>query len=90
MDIKMRTTKSPDVVCKVCGATKQESLEIFEIRFTDKAKITICDLCNNKLLYKTLKASCMINERVKSKEEITILNKRNLRKTPTWYFDKKE
>ena len=89
MAIKMRTVKEPDAVCKICRATRKQSLEIFEIMFTKKAKLTLCDLCNDKLLYKTLKASCNVNAKLKSKEDIAVINKRRARNEATWFFDKK-
>ena len=77
MGIKMRTLKGDtDIVCKVCGATRKDSLEMFEIMFTEKAKITICDLCNEKLFNKCLSAECMKNGRVKSQRDIKIINER--------------
>lgn len=76
MDIKMRTVKDQDAVCKICGATRKESLEIFEIMFTEKAKLTLCDLCNEKLLSKTLRASCNVNNKLKSKADMIVINKR--------------
>lgn len=89
MGIKMRTVKDPEAICKICGATKKQSLEIFEIMFTEKAKLTLCDLCNNKLLCKTLKASCNVNGKIKSKEDIAVINKRKEEGKPTWFFDEK-
>lgn len=80
MAIKMRTVRDPDAICKICGATRKQSLEIFEIMFTEKAKLTLCDLCNEELLHKTLKASCKVNNKLKSKEDIMIINKRNGKK----------
>lgn len=90
MDIKMRTVRDPDAVCKICGATRRQSLEIFEIMFTEKAKLTLCDLCNDKLLYKTLKASCNVKGKLKSKEDIAVINKRKEKGMPTWFFDEKK
>lgn len=86
----MRTVKNTDAVCKICGATRQQSLEIFEIMFTEKAKLTICDLCNNKLLYKTLRASCKVNERIKNAADFEVIRKRREKGIPSWYFDKTE
>lgn len=91
MAIKMRTVKGdPTVTCKICGATRKQSLEIFEIAFTDKAKLTICDLCNDKLLYKTIKASCRVNEKLKSKEDMLVIRKRSERGQKTWFFDEND
>lgn len=80
MAIKMRTVRDPETECKICGATRQQSLEIFEIMFTEKAKLTLCDLCNEELFHKTLKASCNVNSKLKSKEDIAIINKRQTKK----------
>lgn len=77
MYIKMRTIKvDTKATCDICGATKKQSLELFEIMFNPDKKVTICDLCNEKLLTKTLRANCMINERLKTKQDITIIRKR--------------
>ena len=76
MAIKMRTVKDSDAICKICGATKNQSLEIFEIMFTEKAKLQLCDLCNEKLLSKTLNASCKINAKLKTKKDLEIIRKR--------------
>lgn len=88
MAIKMRTVKEQDAVCKICGATRKQSIEIFEIMFTEKAKLTLCDYCNDQLLYKTLKASCNVNGKLKSKEDLAVINKRREKGKPTWFFDK--
>lgn len=77
MAIKMRTIRDPDIICKICGNSKKQSLEMFEIMFTDKARIILCDICNEQLLHKTLKASCNVNNRLKSKSDINIIKKRN-------------
>lgn len=86
MAIKMRTVKDPEAVCKICGNTREQSLEIFEIKFTDRAKLQLCDLCNNRLLYKTLSASCKVNNKVKTKKDINIINKRSSKGISDWYF----
>lgn len=85
----MRTVKESNAICKICGATRKQSLEIFEIMFTEKAKLQLCDLCNDKLLYKTLSASCKVNNKLKNKEDIAIIKKRRERGEKTWFFDDK-
>lgn len=75
--IRMRVNKSDDAVCKVCGNTRKNSLELFDIAFTDKHIITICDKCNSQLFDKTLKADCAVNHKLKSKKDIAIISKRN-------------
>lgn len=56
--------------------------------FTEKAKLTLCDYCNDQLLHKTLKASCNVNGKLKSKEDLAVINKRREKGKPTWFFDK--
>lgn len=75
-EIRMRTNKSFDAVCKVCGATRKNSLDLFDIAFTDKHIITICDMCNEQLFNKSLKATCYVNGRVKSQADLQIIRNR--------------
>jgi len=74
--IRMRINKSSDCVCKVCGATRKNSLELFDIAFTDKHIITICDLCNEQLFNKTLRATCGVNGKVKSQHDMMVIRSR--------------
>lgn len=78
--IRMRVCKDEEAVCKVCGKSRKESLDIFELSFTEKQIIRICDLCNETLLSKSLKASCMINGRVKSNADMRVIRTRNIKK----------
>lgn len=77
MGIKMRLNKSDESVCKVCGNTRKTSLELFDIAFTDKHIITICDSCNEVLFNKTLKASCMIDSKLKSQDDLEVIRNRS-------------
>ena len=77
MAIKMRVCKDDESKCKICGKPRNKSLEIFEISFTDKQIIRICDLCNEVLLSKSLKASCMVSHRLKSNSDMKVINQRN-------------
>jgi hypothetical protein len=74
--IKMRICKDEEARCKVCGQSRDKSLEIFEIAFNEKQIIRICDLCNEDLLNKTIKASCIINHRTKSNIDMKIIRAR--------------
>lgn len=82
MAIKMRICKDGEARCKICGQPREKSLEIFEISFTDKQIIRICDLCNDELFNKTLRASCIVNHRAKSPLDMKIISnrKRKLKK----------
>lgn len=73
MSIKMRSNNDENAVCKVCGENKHNCLGMFDIAFTKKHIITICDKCNNELFYKTLKADCKVNAKLKSKDDLDII-----------------
>lgn len=75
-EIRMRINKTSDAVCKVCGATRKNSLDFFDIAFTDKHIITICDMCNELLFKKSLKATCYTDSRVKSQTDLQIIRSR--------------
>lgn len=74
--IRMRVNKDESSVCKVCNASHNNSLELFDISFTDKHIITICDKCNEILFNKTLKANCMVNHRLKDKHDMKVITNR--------------
>lgn len=75
--IKMRVNKDPNSICKVCGVNRDKCIEMFDIAFTDKHIITICDECNNQLFNKTLKSSCLVNSKLKSERDLKIIRNRN-------------
>lgn len=81
--IRMRINKDGAAKCKVCGATRKNSLELFDIAFTDKNIITICDLCNEVLFNKTLRATCGVNHKVKSQADMVIIRNRSAAKSIT-------
>lgn len=78
--IKMRTNKSDNPICKVCGHTRKNSLEFFDIAFTPKHIITICDACNDDLFGKVLKANVQVNAKLKSHKDLNIIQARRVRK----------
>lgn len=78
-EIKMRVNQDKDAVCKICLAKSNEVLNMFDLKLGD-VRITICDECNEELLRKTLNAECFKNGRVKSREDIAMINKRNQRR----------
>lgn len=75
MAIKMRNNSKLDAVCCECKATKKEVLDMFDLCIGGNI-FTICDACNEALFYKTLKAECYKNGRVKSQHDIAIINRR--------------
>lgn len=77
MAIRMRTNKKSAVHCEVCGGNRKNSLELFDISFTEDSYVTICDACMEVLFQKALKATCGVNHKVKSPAEQMIIRKRN-------------
>ena len=75
MAIKMRNNSKPDAICCECGETQQEVLNMFDLCI-GKTILTICDVCNNKIFYKTLNAECIKNGRVKTQQDLAIIRKR--------------
>ena len=80
--IKMRINKKSHSKCIVCGNTNKNSLEIYDIAIGDKM-VTICDLCNDQLFRKTLKATVMLQGRLKDKHDMAIIRKRNMMLKPS-------
>lgn len=80
MAIKMRNNTKSDAVCCECGKNQDNSLGMFDLCI-GKNIFTICDACNNELFQKSLKASCYIDNKVKSQHDIALINRRNKTKT---------
>ena len=76
MAIKMRVNEKRDAVCCECGETQDKVLNMFDICIGGVLH-TICDVCNETLFSKSLRAECMKNGRLKSQRDIHIINKRN-------------
>ena len=76
MAIKMRNNKKSDAFCCECGDGQHRVLNMFDICIGGKV-LTICDACNEKLLYKSLSAEVMKNGRVKSQEDLAIIRRRS-------------
>lgn len=76
--IKMRVNKLESAKCDCCGCERSQALDMYDIRLgrSQAFVITICDGCNEELFKKTLRASCMTNDRLKSKEDIAIIRRR--------------
>ena len=90
MPIRMRTNTKADATCCECGQPRNKVLEMFDIQVGGNI-FTICDLCNEALFYKTLRATCNVNGKVKTKQDMYIIHQRGrdrlkveqLRKTVT-------
>lgn len=75
MAIKMRNNTKSDAICCECGEGQKEVLNMFDLCIGGNI-FTICDVCNEELFRKTLSAECYKSGRVKSREDILIINKR--------------
>ena len=75
MAIRMRNSKDPDSICCECGDHRKDTLEMFDICIGGSI-FTICDVCNEALLFKTLRAECNKNARVKTPEDMKVMRKR--------------
>lgn len=71
----MRLNKDEDAICTCCKNSRDLSLDMYDVKIGD-AYFTICDMCNETLLAKSLRASCLTNGRLKSKEDIAIIRRR--------------
>ena len=79
MAIKMRNNTSSEAKCCNCGEEQKEVLNMFDLCIGDLI-FTICDVCNEKVFNKCLSAECMKNNRVKSPQDIKIINRRKWKK----------
>lgn len=74
----MRINKDDEAICCECGNDREKSLELYDICIGGNI-ITICDECNDKVLSKTLSASCRLYERLKTKTDLRIIRNRSIR-----------
>ena len=75
MPIRMRHNSKPDAVCSNCGSSADESLNMFDICI-GKTIQTLCDICNEEVLTKTLSAEVYKNGRTKSSRDMKIIRGR--------------
>ena len=84
MAIKMRNNTNSDAVCCECGEGQKEVLNMFDLCIGGNI-FTICDVCNEKIFNKCLSAEVMKNGRIKSQQDIQIINRRKSKsKGPYW------
>lgn len=79
MAIKMRVSKDAEAQCDSCGATKEEALDLFDVK-VGSTLVVVCDECMEALFNKALSAKCHTNGRVKSPREIKTANARARKK----------
>lgn len=75
MAIKMRNNTDRDAVCCECGDTQDQVLNMFDLCVGGNV-LTFCDVCNEAIFNKTLRAECYKNGRVKQPRDISIINRR--------------
>lgn len=71
----MRVNTNGDAVCCECGNGRSNSIELFDIMIGGEV-FTLCDLCNDMLFQKVLRASCSVSSKVKSPADMLIIKKR--------------
>lgn len=76
MAIKMRNNKDSDSRCCECGDHRSDVLDMFDLCIGGHV-FTICDVCNEILLQKTLRAECNKNARVKTPEDMRVMRARS-------------
>lgn len=74
--IKMRVNKKDDSICDICHKSRNQVLDMFDLNINGHIT-TLCDLCNDSLFSKTLKANCYTNSRLKDKHDIKVIQNRN-------------
>lgn len=73
--VRMRNNKDSNARCCSCGDRQGEVLGMYDICI-GRTIVTVCDVCNEVLLSKTLKAEVAKNGRVKSSQDMAIIRRR--------------
>ena len=76
----MRNNKKENACCCECGESQKEVLNMYDLCVGGNM-FTICDVCNEKLFYKTLHASVLLQGRVKEPRDMKIIFQRNSKKS---------
>ena len=82
--IRMRINKHNDAVCETCGEGSSQVLEMFDLMIGNTIH-TICDRCTDQIFYKTLSATCGVNNKLKSQHDLAIIRKRKKNSCTTKY-----
>lgn len=89
MPIKMRNSKDPNSVCCNCGDPRKDTLEMFDLCIGTTI-LTICDVCNNQILDKTLKGEVNKNGRIKTPHDMQVIRKRAQNSPHARYMEMRE
>ena len=68
MSVKMRVNNETDSKCDCCKAEWENTGVMYDIKFGSKT-VTICRKCSDVLFQKNLRAACMYNAKVKTKQD---------------------
>lgn len=79
-NIKMRINHDGNNIrCQCCNQTRKNSLEMFDV-MVGQVYIRLCDECMEQLFHKSLKATCIVNGKLKDKSDIAVLRKRGAKR----------
>lgn len=81
MAIKMRVNQNSSSKCCECNCGYNYTPEMYDLCITDNV-FTLCKSCVETIERKTIKASCIYNGKVKSKEDMARITNYNLRTSP--------
>lgn len=65
-----------DEVCEGCWCSADEALSMFQLVISDACVCKLCDRCIERLFQESLRATCMVAAKVKTREDLAIIRKR--------------
>lgn len=77
--IKMRINKDKETRCMNCNEKYENVEEMYDIKI-ENLMFNLCRSCSNTLSKKLLKADCLYNGRIKSKEDMSRIYRSNIRR----------
>ena len=77
----MRVNQNSKSICELCGNKYMNTEEMYDLKLNDQLTV-ICKDCVEVLFNKLLKATCLYNNRVKTKEDLERIQRARNRKTP--------
>lgn len=69
--VKMKTNKNEKSNCSCCNANWRDTPDMIDIMINKNMIFSLCHNCYEIMSQKLLKVSCMYNSRIKTKEDIT-------------------
>lgn len=71
--IQMRVNKNKESKCTLCNTPYMRTPEMYDLRLSNNRKnviFVLCKKCVDELFQKTLKANCLYNGKLKTKEDM--------------------